>query len=149
MPQSPITTDSTRTAMRCSFSRAVPLLFFAACVSTTIRYFVPSPQNPRYSLDSATPVLREYVRLQCSTLRQQQRPDSGTVRALVEVDSAGDVTRARLENSTGNEVLDGVIGTVAAQLTVPSAARAISPARVLLGYRCDADSAIVTLTRQP
>lgn len=141
--------------MRCSSSRAVLFLLFTACVSSSTRYFLPSPQNPTYSLESATPVLREYVRLQCPALRQKERADSGAIGALVEMDSSGKATRARLEGTTGDEVLDGVIGTVVAQLLMARAASAMSAAavpsseRVRIDYRCAGDSAVVRLARQP
>jgi len=141
--------------MRCSSSRAALLLLFAACVSSTTRYFLPSPQNPTYSLEGATPVLREYVRLQCPALRQKERADSGAIGALVEMDSTGKATRARLEGTTGDETLDGVIGTVVAQLVIAREASAMSAAatssseRLRVDYRCSADSAIVRLARQP
>jgi hypothetical protein len=132
-------------------------LLLAACVTTVTRSFVPSPRNPRYTTATAAPVLAEYVRLQCPGFRQAQRPDSGTARLAVDADSAGVATRSELVRGTGDEMLDGVFGTVAAQLTFPrdtgEAAPRI-PARggripVDIAWRCVGDRAVVRLRPAP
>lgn len=131
-------------------ARGTVVLALAACVTTTTRSFLPSPQNPRYTAATAEPVLAEYVRLQCAPLRQAQRADSGTARFAVDADSAGVATRAELVRGTGDETLDGVFGTVAAQLTFPpEAARAAPGARrastvpVDIAWRCEGERAAV------
>lgn len=141
-------------AMRWSFSRraarapftATALLttLAAGCVTSTTRSFLPSPQNPIYTPAKAEPVLAEYVRLQCGSLRQAQRPDSGTARFVVDVDTSGFATRAELVRGTGDETLDGVFGTVSAQLTF---ARAPTARRenVDIAFTCDGDTARVTV----
>jgi hypothetical protein len=121
-------------------------LLVGACVSTTTRFFVPSPQNPRYRLDQAPPVLANYVRLQCPAFREAARPDSGEVRLAVDVDSTGNATRAELTKESGDRLLDGVFGTVAAQLIFPGdSARRARPRRenVVMDFRCIGDSAVV------
>lgn len=140
-------------AMRWSSSRAVarPTLlavagaFVAGCVTTTTRSFLPSPQNPIYTVARAEPVLNEYLRLQCEPLRKAERPDSGTARFAVAVDTMGFATRADLEVGTGDETLDGVFGTVAAQLTFDRTGRRRLE-RVAMHYRCEGDAARVTVT---
>ena len=76
------------------------------CVTVTTRAFLPSTQNPIYTPPTAEPVLAEYVRLQCDALRKAQRPDSGTARFVLDVDSLGFTTRAELERGTGDDLLD-------------------------------------------
>ncbi len=135
-------------AMRWSFSRvsalALPVLLTTACVTTTTRAFLPSRQNPIYTLAKAEPVLAEYLRLQCASLRQAQRPDSGTARLVVDVDTSGFATRAELVRGTGDDTLDGVFGTVSAQLTFDRAPKARRE-NVDIVYRCEGDDAHVTV----
>jgi len=138
-------------AMRWSFSsrpgrRAclTALLALSACVTTTSRSWLPSPSNPTYSTATAQPVLAEYVRLQCETLRRAQHPDSGSARFVVDVDTSGTALRAELVRGTPDELLDGVFGTVAAQLKFAPAAR---PRRepVSITYKCEGEQATVTV----
>lgn len=123
-------------------------LLAAACVTTTVRTFLPSPQNPTYTATAAEPVLAEYARLQCEALRKAERPDSGTARFVVDVDTAGAATRAELARGTPDALLDGVFGTVAAQLTF---ARAPRPRRerVDIAWRCEGDRASVAVRTTP
>lgn len=120
----------------------------AGCVTTTTRAFLPSPQNPIYTVAKAEPVLTEYLRLQCEPLRKAQRPDSGTARFVIDVDSSGFATRAELQRSTSDETLDGVFGTIAAQLTFDRTGKARRE-RLDLRYRCDGSDARVTLVVAP
>ncbi|MCC6930870.1 MAG: hypothetical protein IT359_17905 [Gemmatimonadaceae bacterium] len=116
-----------------------------ACVTTTTREWLPSPANPTYTAASSQPVLAEYVRLQCAALRKAQHPDTGSARFVVDVDTAGRATRAQVVRATPDELLDGVFGTVAAQLRFPAAPRARREP-VDIAYRCDGDQAHVTVT---
>ncbi|MEO6446875.1 MAG: hypothetical protein ABIZ91_08005 [Gemmatimonadaceae bacterium] len=112
---------------------------------TTTRSFVPSPENPVYTLAQAEVVLAEYVRLQCAPRREAQQPDSGSATFAVEFDTLGVATAADLQQSTRDEMLDGIFGTVAAQLTVPPAPQRHRD-RVEMRFRCDGDSATVRVT---
>jgi TonB family protein len=137
----------TRQQRNGSRSAAVALVL-VACVSTTTRYFVPSTQNPIYRPEQATPVLSEYVRLQCPAFRQASRPDSGRVSLTVDVDTSGFATRAELTKSSGDKLLDDVFGTVAAQLVFPR--DTIGPRKprreyVVMDFRCSGDSAQVRI----
>ena len=126
----------------------IAALLLGACVSTTTRFFIPSPQNPRYRLEQAPPVLADYVRLQCPAFREAARPDSGQVRLTVDVDSSGTATRAELTKESGDRLLDGVFGTVAAQLIFPGdSTRRTRPRRenVVMDFRCIGDSAVVNI----
>lgn len=127
---------------------AVVALALVACVTTTTRYFVPSTQNPIYRPEQATPVLAEYVRLQCPAFRQAARPDSGEVRLTIDVDTAGFATRAELTRGSGDKLLDDVFGTVGAQLVFPKdSIRRRRPRRedVVMDFRCSGDSATVRI----
>lgn len=136
-------------AMRCSWSKSlVPAVALAACVTTTTRLFLPSPQNPIYRPPQAEPVLAEYVRLQCPAFRKAGRPDSGVVRLLVSLDSAGFARQAELRSSSGDQLVDEVFGTVAAQLSLADSTGPRVPPRqqpVEIHFRCLGDSARVTV----
>lgn len=119
-----------------------------ACVTTTTRFFVPSPQNPIYRSQQAVPVLTQYVRLQCPAFREAQKPDSGEVRLMVDVDTLGFATRAEMTRGSGDKLLDDVFGTVAAQLAFPRDSTRRSNRRresVTMNFRCIGDSAVVSI----
>jgi hypothetical protein len=103
--------------MRWSFCSACLTVALAlACVSSTVREFYPAPENPRYSPQRGAAAVREYLRLRCPEMTQPLVRDSATLNGSLRVDSAGLVTAAELSETTGDEVMDGVIGTVLAQL---------------------------------
>jgi hypothetical protein len=106
---------------------------------------MPSSQNPIYRPGQAVPVLTEYVRLQCPAFRRAAKPDSGSAQFSVEVDTLGFAIRSQLERSSGDELLDGVFGTVTAQLTFPREVtrRRLRRERVRIDFRCLGDSAVV------
>ena len=103
-------------ATRWSFSKLclTPALL-AACVSTTVREFYPSPENPRYTPERGSAAVREYLRLRCGDLKPPAR-DSATLLARIRVDSTGKAVAAELSGTSGDPLMDGVIGTVVAQL---------------------------------
>lgn len=128
-------------------SCSVAVLAVAACVSRTTREFLPSTQNPIYRPAQATPVLAEYLRLQCPAFRKASRPDSGHVRFDVLVDTSGFATRAILTKGSGDQLVDEVFGTVAAQLAFPrdSVRKRTRLEHVTMDFRCMGDSAAVTI----
>jgi len=114
------------------------------CVTVTTRAFLPSPQNPIYTPAKAEPVLAGYLRLQCEALRKAQRPDSGTAQFVLDLDTLGFTTRAELARGTGDDMLDGVFGTVAAQLFLEPAPAARKQ-RVAIAYDCTGSDARVAV----
>lgn len=97
-------------------SACLTALLAAACVTATVREFVPSPDNPRYTPERAGAAVREYLRLRCPDLAKPPARDSATLRARIHVDSTGRATAAELSGTSGDAVMDGVVGTVVAQL---------------------------------
>ena len=140
-------------AMRCWSCSLVVALALGACVSQVTRYYVPTAGNPRYTVEQATDVLEQYLRLQCPERRAAKQPDNGEIRVTVQVDSVGDVRSAQLTTSTGDEVLDGLFGSVAAQLHVepPRDMRGKSeqPGRMRMGYSCSPSAAVATIQLVP
>jgi len=110
-----------------------------ACVHTVTRYYLPDARNPRFGTDDATRVLDQYVRVQCPERRAAKKPESGDARLTITTDTSGAVTRAELVSSSGDEMLDGLFGTVAAQLQVDSLRATKKPfatRTVRVGYSC-------------
>jgi len=124
------------------------LLVAAACVHTVTRYYLPDAKNPRFDLDAATQTLDQYLRVQCPERLAANKPGSGDVRVTVLTDTTGAVTRAELVSSSGDELLDGLFGTVAAQLKVDSlraTTKTSATRRLRMGYSCAPNVAASTL----
>ena len=129
------------------FNRLGVVLLAAACVHTVTRYYLPDERNPRFSTESATQVLDQYVRLQCPERLAAKKPDHGSARLTITTDTSGAVTRAELVSSSGDEMLDGLFGTVAAQLKVDSlrATKKVATRSLRMGFTCTDSSAASTL----
>ena len=120
----------------------------AACVHMVTRYYLPDAHNPRFDTDGATQVLDQYLGVQCPERLAAKKPASGDVRLTITTDTSGAVTRAELTSSSGDDILDGLFGTVAAQLKVDSLRATTKPLatrRLRLGYSCAPDAAVATL----
>lgn len=102
-------------ATRWSFCKSCLTAVLAACVTSSVREFYPSPENPRYTPERGSAAVREYLRLRCADLKPPTR-DSATLLARVRVDSTGKAVAAELNGTSGDPLMDGVIGTVVAQL---------------------------------
>jgi TonB family protein len=139
-------------AMRWSFCNAVKPLFMAllagACVHTVTRYYIPDANNPRFDLDGATQVLDQYMSVQCPQRLAEKKAESGEVRLTILADTSGAVTRAELTTSSGDAMVDGLFGTVAAQLKADSLRapqKGVLTRRVRIGYSCAPNAAVATL----
>ena len=103
-------------ATRWSFCRlCLTGVVVAACVKSTVREFYPSPENPRYTPERGSAAVREYLRLRCADLAKPPARDSATLLARIRVDSTGKAVAAELNGTSGDPLMDGVIGTVVAQ----------------------------------
>ena len=124
------------------------MTLLVACVHTVTRYYLPDARNPRFDTDGATRVLDQYLGVQCPERVAAKKPASGDVRLTIITDTSGAVTRAELTSSSGDDMLDGLFGTVAAQLKVDSLRATTKPVatrRLRLGYSCAPDAAVATL----
>jgi TonB family protein len=127
---------------------AASLAVSLACVSTVTRYYLPDARNPRFELDDATKTLDQYLRVQCPERLAAKKSESGDVRVTILTDTTGAVTRAELVSSSGDDLLDGLFGTVAAQLKVDSlraTTTASATRRLRMGYSCAPNVAAATL----
>jgi len=118
-----------------------------ACVHTVTRYYIPDANNPRFDLDGATQVLDQYMSVQCPQRLADKKAESGTVRLTITADTSGAVTRAELTTSSGDAMVDGLFGTVAAQLKTDSlrAPKKVLTRYVRIGYSCAPNAAVATL----
>ena len=131
---------------------AASLVMVLACVSTVSRYYLPDVKNPRFELDGATQTLDQYLRVQCPERLAAKKSESGDVRVTILTDTSGAVTRAEMVSSSGDELLDGLFGTVAAQLKVDSLRAktgASATRRLRMGYSCAPNAAAATLEVLP
>ncbi len=101
-----------------------------------MREFFPSPENPRYTPERGGAAVREYLRLRCADLAKAPARDSATLLARVRVDSAGLATAAQLSGTSGDPVMDGVIGTVVAQLDLSARTPRRSEYQARVAYAC-------------
>ena len=127
---------------------SIALASTAGCVSTVTRYYLPDARNPRFELDGATQTLDQFLRVQCPERLAAKKSESGDVRITILTDTTGAVTRAQLVTSSGDDLLDGLFGTVAAQLKVDSlrAPTNVPAARKLrLGYSCSPNATVATV----
>jgi TonB family protein len=125
----------------------------AACVSTVTRSYLPDARNPRFDTDGATRMLDQYLSVQCPERIAAKKAESGEARLTIQTDTSGAVTRADLVKSSGDELLDGLFGTVAAQLKVDSlratTASPVATRRLQLGFSCSGTAAVSTLQVLP
>ena len=136
-------------AMRWPFCRhcAVALLL-AGCVHTITRLYLPDSHNPRFDAAEATQALEQYLSVQCPARLEAKKSDRGDIRLTITTDTRGAVTQAELTSSSGDDMIDGLFGTVAAQLKVDSLRAPKPPAatrHVHMGFDCAPNAAVATL----
>ena len=142
----------TRSARLKRSKTAVLAALATACVSTVTRYYLPDAHNPRFDFGGATQILNQYLRVQCPERVAAKKSEAGDIRITIEADTGGAVTQAELTSSTGDEVLDGVFGTVAAQLKADSLRATGSPKNtrhLRIGYSCAATAPGATIELLP
>jgi TonB family protein len=121
-------------------------------VSTVTRYYLPDARNPRFDTEHAAQALDQYLRVQCPERIAAKKPETGDARLTILTDTSGAVTRAELVSSSGDETLDGLFGTVAAQLKVDSLRATAKPTatrKLHIGFSCAPNAAAATLQLLP
>jgi outer membrane biosynthesis protein TonB len=119
------------------------------CVTTTTTAFLPTPGQPRLSLDDARDEIEVLLRAECPRLLGANRPTQ-EAHVSVDVSASGDVAQARLTTSTGDEQMDKIFGGVAARLhfQAPAAGELkgdTAPGRMRMGYSCSPSAAVATI----
>lgn len=136
---------SIHTATQCLFCSAA--LVLGAC-TTRQTYYTPSEDQPRMTPDLLRDRGHNIVRAECPRLIGVNEMATGVAHIRLDVESNGDVRRAAIEHSSGDERMDEIFGGLAAQLKVdpPSGMNAETvPATVRIGYSCSRTSGTITL----
>ena len=138
-------TASTRMAMRwwsCSIALAI-----AAC-TTTQQYFLPSEDQPRLTADLMRDRGHNIVRAECPRLLGTRETVTGVAHIRVDVEADGEVRRAMIAHSSGDERMDEIFGGLAAQLKVDPPANVTGetiPGTLKIGYSCSPTAGTITV----
>ena len=96
--------------------------------------------------------LDQYLSVQCPDRIAAKKSESGEMHFTILTDTSGSVTRAELVQGSGDELLDGLFGTVAAQLKVDSLRATTTPTatrKLQMGFSCSSTAAVATLQVLP
>ena len=136
---------STRTVTQCLFCSVA--LVLGAC-TTTQTYYTPSEEQPRMTPDLLRDRGHNIVRAECPRLIGVNDVATGVAHIRLDVESDGEVRRATVEQSSGDERMDEIFGGLAAQLKVdppsPMTGETV-PAAVQIGYSCSRTGGTITL----
>lgn len=138
-------TGSTHTAMRwwsCSIAFAV-----VAC-TTTQQYFTPSEDQPRLTTDLMRDRGHNIVRAECPRLLGARKTVTGVAHIRVDVEADGEVRRAMIAHSSGDERMDEIFGGLAAQLKVDPPANVTGETiagTLQIGYSCSPTAGTITV----
>jgi TonB family protein len=136
---------SIRTATQCLCCSVA--LVLAAC-TTTQTYYTPSEEQPRITPDLLRDRGHNIVRAECPRLIGVNEMATGVAHVRLDVESDGDVRRATIEHTSGDERMDEIFGGLAAQLKVdpPSPINGETvPATIRIGYSCSRTGGTITL----
>lgn len=109
------------------------------CVRSTTITYLPSPEQPRLTMEEGREMLVRFIGVECDRLVEAGR-GSGSADLLVQVDSTGLASSAELVSGSGDERANGIMGAVAAQLQL-DAADAGRHVPLRASYACDAGAA--------
>jgi hypothetical protein len=157
-------TGSTRTAMRWPSSSlsAVALAIGLAALTATLGacglgtrvYFLPSSEQERIGQNQLRDRADALVRAECPRLTAGQASATAASDFRLTVDRTGDVTRADLTRSSGDERVDAMFGALVAQLRFdpPRLMRDEEQTAVALmavGYSCSPTVQVATVQLKP
>jgi TonB family protein len=118
-----------------------------AC-TTTQQYFTPSEDQPRLTTDLMRDRGHNIVRAECPRLLGVRETATGVAHIRVDVESDGEVRRAMIAHSSGDERMDEIFGGLAAQLKVdpPTNVRGETiPGTLKIGYSCSPTAGTITV----
>ena len=149
MPWSSSNRGAMRGVGRARSTRVAPAILvaaLAACVATTTKFYVPVAGQPRLTVDELRDRSDALLRVECPRLLQGHPSATGVARLAVTVGPTGDVMRAQITATSGDEGMDAIFGALSAQLTVqaPPAGRA-EEGRLRLGYSCSPAAVATTV----
>ena len=142
-------TGSTRMAMRWSFSERIGSWRRAALVGGVVlvtacshRSYTPDGgAEPRLDTEETRRELATTLIGECPRL--QRRGGTGEARLLLDLDSGGDVIRARISRSSGDDKVDEIFGRAATRLHFERPAS--SSGAIRMGYSCTSDAVVITI----
>lgn len=138
-------TGSFRSAMRW-LSCSLVVLLMAACVTQTSRYYVAYSNDTRITPDQFRDAGDTLIGSQCGRLMGNVATQGGEARFRLEINGGGQVEKAHLARSSGDEQVDSIFGALAARLRfVPPADGKTLTHRIAAGYACSQSAAAVTL----
>jgi TonB family protein len=123
------------------------IVLVAAC-TTTQTYYTPSEDQPRVTPDLLRDRGHNIVRAECPRLIGVNEMATGVAHIRLDVARDGEVRRATVEHSSGDERMDEIFGGMAAQLKVDPPAGINGetvPATVRIGYSCSRTGGTITL----
>lgn len=139
-------TASTRMVTRWSCCSAIAIVLLITACSHTTRYFVPTPGEERLTVDGGRDQLDELLKVECPRLMQEGKEVSKEGRIMVDVSGGGQVLRASIARSTGDERFDAMVGAVTAKLQFdPPSTGTSGVGELRVGYACTATTAVTTL----
>ena len=137
--------------MRWQSSRAlVTAAAFAACVTTTETFYLPPKGASRITEDELRERANHMLHVECTRLLGDRTRSSGETELTLDLTREGDVSRVRLDGSSGDSRLDDVFGGLAATLRLERTGR---PARdsdsvgLTISYSCSPAAAFAKVTR--
>jgi len=147
-------TGSTRTGMLWQWSSlGLAVVIAASCVRSTQQYFVPTAGQERIDTGGLRARGDALLAAECPRLRGDKDSDNGTADFTITVDRDGNVTRARLDRSSGDERIDQLFGglTAALQFDAPANEPGVKlESLVTVGYACSPTVSAVTFEiKQP
>lgn len=137
-------TVSIRTVTRWLSSSVMAIV---ACTMTE-QYYTPSPDQPRLTIDLLRDRGHNIVRAECPRLIGVRQSVTGVAHITVDVESDGEIRRAVIQHSSGDERMDEIFGGLAAQLKVdpPANVRGETiPGTIRIGYSCSPTAGTITV----
>ena len=137
-------TVSIRTVTRWLSSSVMAIV---ACTMTE-QYYTPSPDQPRLTIDLLRDRGHNIVRAECPRLIGVRQSVTGVAHITVDVESDGEIRRAVIQHSSGDERMDEIFGGLAAQLKVdpPANVRGETiPGTIRIGYSCSPAAGTITV----
>ncbi len=119
----------------------------AGCMTRTTRYFTPVEDEPHLRQNAVRDESDALLRVECERLMGTSDGALGSAKFTVDVAQNGEVTRAQLRSSSGDERMDTIFGGLVARLAfdpLPSGSDGTT-ARVDIGYSCSPTAAATTL----
>ncbi|HEX6535145.1 MAG TPA: hypothetical protein VF041_11130 [Gemmatimonadaceae bacterium] len=112
------------------------MAMMAAACATAERYYVPTTEEARITLDEMREHTDAILHVECPRLLRGRTMVYGEAELTLDIDSAGDVRRASLAHGSPSQRIDDVLGALAARLHLPRLGGAGASATLVAGWAC-------------